>query len=211
MDIYSLSVFDVQRQQDAKFNLQISAYKKILEQIFIRIRHTADTNSDYLVYEIPPFMFGYPPINLEECNKFLSTNLHAKGFKTKKVNPQVLVISWPKVNPKPEQYDIYQNRTLNPGLGMTPGVNFYPAPLPGHPGVPISVNPSRALPTLPSHQMPRSIPSLPPLLTNSIRSRSNDNFGLINPKYENKHQEQYFEAINEIIPKKKNVSFKKNF
>ena len=194
MDIYTLNVFDVQKQQDAKFSLEMAGYKKILEQIFIRIRQITDTGDTHLIYQIPPFIFGLPPINIPQCKVFLETNLKAHGFHVKLYSPNIILVQWPRTIPNAEQYVVSKHRSLNPGIGLRPGSNFKPLPAP-----------------MPQYQYQsfNPLPQLPPPIvyptTTTVTKRKNKT--LDEPKYDSTHQEKYFEAINNIIPKK-NVRFK---
>lgn len=202
MDIYTLSVYDVQKHQDAKITLEMSGYKKILEQVFVKIRQAANTNANQMVFEIPPFMFGLPPINVPQCRAFLISNLEAKGFTARPVNDSHIIISWPRMAPRPENYIVSHHRPLNPGLGISPGATFNPAPYPGQPGLGVrgsTFRPNYHLPPISNGFQP---PMLPPPRQHTTPLPSKPM-----PGFDTSNEEKFFDAFNNIVPRRRKVRF----
>lgn len=86
-------LYDKRRSKDAS---RLRAYNKILEQIYNRIRVTSKLpNSQcYLLYTVPPFIFGLPKIDLEDCMVYLIYQLRHAGYEIRYTFPNMLYISW---------------------------------------------------------------------------------------------------------------------
>jgi hypothetical protein len=86
-------LYDKRRTKDAA---RLRAYNKILEQIYNRIRSISKLpNSQcFLLYTIPPFIFGLPKIDLEDCVVYLVYQLRHAGYDIRFSPPNMINISW---------------------------------------------------------------------------------------------------------------------
>lgn len=86
-------LYDKRKTKDAS---RLRAYNKILEQIYNRIRTISKLpNSQcFLLYTIPPFIFGLPKIDLEDCVVYLVYQLRHAGYEVRYSPPNMINISW---------------------------------------------------------------------------------------------------------------------
>jgi hypothetical protein len=86
-------LYDKRRTKDAG---RLRAYNKILEQIYHRIRTLSKLpNSQcYLLYTVPPFIFGLPKLDLEDCVVYLIYQLRHSGYEVRFTPPNMIYISW---------------------------------------------------------------------------------------------------------------------
>jgi hypothetical protein len=127
MDIFSLNVNDIHRRAEQQFEAKVAPYKKVLERVFMRIKHRAENHYSDVVYEVPPLIIGMPPIDIKLCGQFLVLNLRERGFDANFYDPNIVHVSWLKPQPKIEnhviksKYDIipYRSGPIRP-LGDEP-------------------------------------------------------------------------------------------
>ncbi len=86
-------LFDKRFRRD---QARLRAYNQLLEQIHQRIYTTSQLtgNASYITYTIPPFIFGLPKIDLEDCVVYLVYMLRQSGYEVKYTYPNLLFISW---------------------------------------------------------------------------------------------------------------------
>ena len=86
-------LYDKRKSKDAS---RLKAYNKILEQIYHRIRVNSKLpNSQcYLLYTVPPFIFGLPKIDMEDCIIYLIYQLRHAKYEIRYTPPNMLYISW---------------------------------------------------------------------------------------------------------------------
>lgn len=86
-------LYDKRRNKDAA---RLRAYNKILEQIYHRIVTLSKMQhaSSSLLYTIPPFIFGLPPIDMEDCVIYLLHQLRHSKYEVRYTPPNMLYISW---------------------------------------------------------------------------------------------------------------------
>ena len=86
-------LYDKRKMKDAG---RLRAYNKILEQIYHRIRTLSKLpNSQcYLLYTVPPFIFGLPKLDLEDCVVYLIYQLRHAGYEVRFTPPNMIYISW---------------------------------------------------------------------------------------------------------------------
>lgn len=86
-------LYDKRKTKDAG---RLRAYNKILEQIYHRIRTLSKLpNSQcYLLYTVPPFIFGLPKLDLEDCVVYLIYQLRHGGYEVRFTPPNMIYISW---------------------------------------------------------------------------------------------------------------------
>lgn len=75
---------------------RLRAYNQLLEQIHQRIYSTSQLtgNASYITYTIPPFIFGLPKLDLEDCVVYLVYMLRNSGYEVRYSYPNLLYISW---------------------------------------------------------------------------------------------------------------------
>jgi hypothetical protein len=86
-------LFDKRYRRD---QARLRAYNQLLEQIHQRIFTTSQLtgNASYITYTIPPFIFGLPKLDLEDCVVYLVYMLRQSGYEVKYTYPNLLYISW---------------------------------------------------------------------------------------------------------------------
>ena len=86
-------LYDKRRTKDAG---RLRAYNKILEQIYHRIRTLSKLpNSQcFLLYTVPPFIFGLPKLDLEDCIVYLIYQLRHASYDVRFTPPNMIYISW---------------------------------------------------------------------------------------------------------------------
>lgn len=86
-------LYDKRKSKDAS---RLKAYNKIMEQIYNRIRVSSKLpNSQcYLLYTVPPFIFGLPKIDMEDCMIYLIYQLRHAGYDVRYTPPNMIYISW---------------------------------------------------------------------------------------------------------------------
>jgi hypothetical protein len=96
IEIPMLQVGDLYTKRQKRDGARLKAYNELLEQMYNRIRVTSQlpTHPAYLLYTIPPFIFGLPKIDLEDCVVYLVYQLRASGFEVKYTYPNLIYISW---------------------------------------------------------------------------------------------------------------------
>jgi hypothetical protein len=96
IQIPMLQVGDLYTRRQKRDGARLKAYNEILDQIYNRVRVTSQmpTHPAYLLYTIPPFIFGLPKIDLEDCVVYLVYQLRAAGFEVRYTYPNLIYISW---------------------------------------------------------------------------------------------------------------------
>lgn len=98
---------------------KLSTYNQILEQIFTRIYCASQMSSHpaYLLYTVPPFVFGLPKIDLEDCIVYLVYQLRQSKYEVRFTYPNLLYISW---RHHEQNYLVHQNPIIQAMLEATP-------------------------------------------------------------------------------------------
>lgn len=75
---------------------RLRAYNQLLQQIHQRIYSTSQLtgNASYITYTVPPFIFGLPKLDLEDCIVYLVYMLRQSGYEVRYTYPNLLFISW---------------------------------------------------------------------------------------------------------------------
>jgi hypothetical protein len=86
-------LFDKRIRRDQS---RLRAYNQLLQQIHQRIYTTSQLsgNANYILYTVPPFIFGLPKIDLEDCVVYLVYMLRQSGYEVRYTYPNLLYISW---------------------------------------------------------------------------------------------------------------------
>ena len=86
-------LFEKRIRRDAS---RLRAYNQLLSQIHQRIYTTAQMsgNANHIIYTVPPFIFGLPKIDLQDCVIYLVYQLRQSGYEVRFTYPNMLFISW---------------------------------------------------------------------------------------------------------------------
>lgn len=86
-------LYDKRKTKDAS---KLRAYNKILEQIYNRIRVISrlPNSQCFLLYTVPPFIFGLPKLDMEDCVVYLIYQLRHAGYEVRYTPPNMMHISW---------------------------------------------------------------------------------------------------------------------
>lgn len=93
----------IQRDQS-----RLRAYNQVLEQIHGRIYSASQLagHPAYIMYTVPPFIFGLPKLDLEDLIVYLVYQLRQSGFEVRFTYPNLLYISW---RHHEKEYLLHQN------------------------------------------------------------------------------------------------------
>lgn len=93
-----LKAREVLEEQENRRERRMAAMRPVLSQLFGQIRRQAihAPNAPYVVFEIPPYVFGYPIYQLTEARDYLMHTLTQSGFLVWIVNEKYLLVSWIK-------------------------------------------------------------------------------------------------------------------
>jgi hypothetical protein len=86
-------LFEKRVRRDAS---RLKAYNQLLHQINQRIYSTSQLtgNANYIMYTVPPFIFGLPKLDLQDCIVYLVYQLRQAGYEVRYTYPNLLYISW---------------------------------------------------------------------------------------------------------------------
>jgi hypothetical protein len=89
---------DVWNEQEQRRENRMAAMNPVIAQIQAKIRQQAihNSNSPYIIFEVPNFVFGYPLFTLKEAIDFLYGEFSSAGYWVWIVEGKYLVISWLK-------------------------------------------------------------------------------------------------------------------
>lgn len=75
---------------------RLRAYNQLLTTIHQRIYTTSQMsgNANFITYTVPPFIFGLPKIDLQDCIVYLVYMLRQSGYEVRYTYPNLLYISW---------------------------------------------------------------------------------------------------------------------
>ena len=74
---------------------RLKAYNQLLEQIYNRIKVASRVPGNaWILYTVPPFVFGLPKIDLEDCVVYLVHQLRQADYEVRYTYPNLLFISW---------------------------------------------------------------------------------------------------------------------
>ena len=75
---------------------RLRAYNQLLNTINQRIYTTSQMsgNANFITYTVPPFIFGLPKIDLQDCVVYLVWMLRQNGYEVRYTYPNLLYISW---------------------------------------------------------------------------------------------------------------------
>lgn len=75
---------------------RLRAYNQLLNTIHQRIYTTSQMNgnTNFITYTVPPFIFGLPKLDLQDCIVYLVYMLRQNGYEVRFTYPNLLYISW---------------------------------------------------------------------------------------------------------------------
>ncbi len=75
---------------------RLRAYNQLLNTIHQRIYTTSQMsgNANFITYTVPPFIFGLPKLDLQDCIVYLVWMLRQSGYEVRYTYPNLLYISW---------------------------------------------------------------------------------------------------------------------
>lgn len=75
---------------------RLRAYNQLLNTIHQRIYTTSQMsgNTNFITYTVPPFIFGLPKLDLQDCIVYLVWQLRQGGYEVRYTYPNLLYISW---------------------------------------------------------------------------------------------------------------------
>jgi hypothetical protein len=85
-------------EQEARKEQRMAAMRPVLAQLHAQIRRQAihAPSAPYVIFEIPPYVFGYPIYQLSEARDYLLHTLGQSGFLAWVVDEKYLLVSWVK-------------------------------------------------------------------------------------------------------------------
>jgi hypothetical protein len=83
------------QERASRDKARLRAYNQLLEQIYTRIRTAARVpGNNWILYTVPPFVFGLPKIDMEDCIVYLVFQMRQVGYEVRFTYPNLLYISW---------------------------------------------------------------------------------------------------------------------
>lgn len=75
---------------------RLRAYNQLLNTIYQRIYTTSQMsgNANFITYTIPPFIFGLPKLDLQDCVVYLVWMLRQNGYEVRFTYPNLIYVSW---------------------------------------------------------------------------------------------------------------------
>jgi len=97
-----LKARDVWEEAEDRRERRMKAMRPVLSQLYGQIRKQAThaPNAPYIVFEVPPYVFGYPLFKLSEARDYIMKTLTEGGYMAWVVDEKYLLISWMKINGK---------------------------------------------------------------------------------------------------------------
>jgi hypothetical protein len=97
-----LKARDVWEEAEDRRERRMKAMRPVLSQLYGQIRKQAihSPNAPYIVFEVPPYVFGYPLFKLSEARDYIMKTLTEGGYMAWVVDEKYLLISWMKINGK---------------------------------------------------------------------------------------------------------------
>lgn len=91
--LHPRDLFDRRMKRD---HARLRAYNQLLAAIHQRIYTTSQMtgNANFITYTIPPFIFGLPKLDLQDCVLYLVYMLRQGGYEVRFTYPNLLYISW---------------------------------------------------------------------------------------------------------------------
>ena len=98
---------------------RLRAYNQVLEQIHSRIYSASQLpgHPAYIMYTVPPFIFGLPKLDLEDLIVYIVYMLRQSGFEVRFTYPNLLYISW---RHHEKEYLLHQNPIVQAMLPPEP-------------------------------------------------------------------------------------------
>ncbi len=86
-------LYEKRRVKDAA---RLRVYNRILEAVFHRIRTISrlPQGTTHLLYQVPPFIYGVPKLDLEDLCVYLIHQLRHSNFQVRYTYPNLLFIDW---------------------------------------------------------------------------------------------------------------------
>jgi hypothetical protein len=87
---------DLFEKRARRDHARLRAYNQLLTQINQRIYSTSQMsgNANFITYTVPPFIFGLPKLDLQDCIVYLVFMLRQNGYDVRYTYPNLLFISW---------------------------------------------------------------------------------------------------------------------
>ena len=87
---------DLFEKRARRDHARLRAYNQLLTQINQRIYTTSQMsgNANFITYTVPPFIFGLPKLDLQDCIVYLVWMLRQNGYEVRYTYPNLLYISW---------------------------------------------------------------------------------------------------------------------
>jgi hypothetical protein len=98
-----INIDELHKEKDKKLKHKNEVYDIVLKKCHQRIKTTAKIldGNDNCLFVVPPYIYGCPLYNINNCIFYLVNQLTQNGFDVKHINPNFLYISWEgKKNPK---------------------------------------------------------------------------------------------------------------
>jgi hypothetical protein len=98
-----INIDELHKEKDKRLKHKNEVYDIVLKKCHQRIKATAKVldGNDSCVFVVPPYIYGCPLYNINNCIFYLVQQLTENGFDVKHINPNFLMISWEgKKNPK---------------------------------------------------------------------------------------------------------------
>lgn len=95
-EVPKLNPKDLFEKRVKRDSSRLRSYNQLLSQIHQRIYTTSQMsgNANHIIYTVPPFIFGLPKIDLQDCVVYLVYQLRQSGYEVRFTYPNLIFISW---------------------------------------------------------------------------------------------------------------------
>lgn len=109
-----INISDLSKKKKERKETRNKVYKMILEKCTKKIidKSNSLSNEEYIYYDIPQVIFGFPLINKEECSLFLIKELVKNKFIVKYLGNGILFISWKDIQKKHKHINYHQKKNI---------------------------------------------------------------------------------------------------
>ncbi len=91
-----VTAFDLHERISERVHRNSDSFRIVQERVYARIARCAQVAPTHksIWFEVPAFLVGRPPFDVQRCTELLSGNLRANGYKVTHFPPRLLFVTW---------------------------------------------------------------------------------------------------------------------
>lgn len=94
------SANDLNVLMESRKHKSYATFQHVLDACYKKVFKVASVHGQEVIYEVPEFVLGMPPFNLNECIAYVHKNLVDNGYVVKYIFPKFLHIAWKPSEPR---------------------------------------------------------------------------------------------------------------